>query len=131
MSGVLSEIADVAGEAAAVALAAQYGGTRVYIPARAGDGHWLVACVGRRAADLICAHFVADGSGQRIEVPLAGGGSYPQLRRTIARRVHELDREGKSEGVIAKAVGVTGRTVRRHRAAHRGSGKDSKQGSLF
>lgn len=130
LPGILVEIAEVAGEPAAIALAARVGGMRVYIPARAAEGHWLVDCVGRRAAEKICAHFAVDGSGQRIDVPLAGGGAYPQLKRAIARRLHELDRQGKSSREITQAVGVTQRTVHRHRAAHRG-GKNDKQGSLF
>lgn len=131
LSGILAEIADAAGEAAAVALAARVGGTRIYIPARVTDGHWLVECVGRKAAEKICAHFAVDGSGQRIDVPLAGGGAYPQLRRAIAKRVHDLDKQGKSSREISQSVGVTQRTVHSHRAAHRGGSKSDKQGSLF
>lgn len=129
--GILAEIAEVAGEPAALALAARVGGMRVYIPARAAEGHWLVDCVGRRAAEKICAHFAVDGSGQRIDVPLAGGGAYPQLKRAIARRLHELDRQGKSSREITQAVGVTQRTVHRHRAAHRADNKNQRQGKLF
>lgn len=131
LPGVLWEIADVAGEAAAVAVSARVGGTRVYIPARISDDHWLVECVGRAAAAKICAHFAVDGRGQRIDVPLATGGAYRQLRRAIAIRVHQLDKARKSAREIATAVGITQRAVHLHRAAHRGGRKDDKQGRLF
>lgn len=136
--GVLHEIAKVAGEAAAVALAAQVGGNRVYIPLPVNlhDRHWLVECVGRRAAEKIAAHYAGASAGARtgtyIDVPLGAGGAYPQLRRAIAKRVHELDKAGKSAREITRAAGITARTVHRHRAAHRGRKKsNSKQGSLF
>lgn len=127
LPGVLDEIAEVAGLPAAIAIAARTGGTRVYIPARAEDDHWLVDCVGRRAADKICARF----SGERIDMPLYHGGAYPQLRRAIAKRVHDLDRSHRSSREIAIQVGVTQRTVHRHRRAHRGDGDDDGQGSLL
>lgn len=131
LPGVLAEIATVAGEAAAVAIAARAGGTRVYIPAKAGDDHWLVEAVGRAAADKVCKLFVVDGArGQRVDVPLAKGGAYRSLRRAIAKRVHDLDKAGKSSREIARAVGLTQRGVHRHRAAHRG-GDRGGQGSLF
>lgn len=126
LSGVLKEIAQVAGEPAAVLIAARVGGARVYIPAKVSDGHWLVECVGREKAERLCRHFAVDGRGQRIDVPLGGGGAYPQLRRAIAKRVHDLDRGNVSARKIAGEVGVTTRTVHRHRRAHRGG-----QGSLL
>jgi hypothetical protein len=128
---VLVEIAEVAGEPASVLFAARTLGSRVYIPATVSDNHWLVECVGRKAADAICRHFAVDGRGAELDVPLGGGGSYPQLRRAIARRVHQLDQANKTSREIATSVGVTQRTIHRHRAAHRGGGKDDKQGSLF
>jgi hypothetical protein len=130
LPGVLAEIAVVAGEPAAALMAARVGGQRVYIPAKARDDHWLVECVGREKADLICRHFTVDGRGQRIDIPLAGGGAYGPLRRAIARRVHDLDMRGESARDIAAETGITTRSVHRHRAAHRG-GKDKRQESLF
>jgi hypothetical protein len=126
----LAEIAEAAGEAAAVMIAARQGGCYVYIPAKVDDGHWLVDCVGRRAADRICAHFAVDGIGARIYIPLYGGGAYPTLRRSIAKRVHDLHNDGASSAEISRRIGVTQRTVHRHRRAHRGGGEDD-QGSLL
>lgn len=130
LPGVLSEIAEVAGEPAAVLIASRVGGTRVYIPVKVSDSHWLVDCVGRQKADLICRHFAVDGRGSRIDVPLGGAGAYPQLRRALAKRIHDLDMAGGSVRKIVAEVRVSGRTVHRHRAAHKG-GKDKRQGSLF
>lgn len=126
LPGVLDEIAEVAGLPAAIAIAARTGGTRVYIPARAEDDHWLVDCVGRRAADKICTRF----AGERIDMPLYHGGAYPQLRRAIAKRIHDLDQAQLSSRQVAQQVGVTQRTVHRHRRAHRGDSSDG-QGSLL
>jgi DNA-binding NarL/FixJ family response regulator len=131
LPGVLGEIASVAGEAAALQLAAEKGGTRVYIPARCSEAHWLVNCVGRAAAEKMCAHFAVEGKrGAEIMLPLADAGAFPRFRRAMARRIHQLDRQGKSSSEIARAAGVNQRTVHKHRARHRG-GRKSDQGSLF
>jgi len=128
LPGVLAEIAAVAGEAAAFAISARVGGTRVYIPAKADEDHWLTEAVGPQAAAKICATL----GGDRHVIPLAAGGAYPSMRREIARHVHKLDQAGKSSAEIARAVGLTQRAVHRHRAAHRGGAKkNDRQGSLF
>lgn len=139
---IFAEIAEVAGEAAAVALIAQYGGTKVYVPARISARHWLVECVGRPAAEKICAHFATSAAGSRrgcqVELPLGNAGAYRQLRRRINRLIHQRLTEGRSENEIAAEVRVTTRTVRHHRAVHRGQSggsrcgaKNRRQGSLF
>lgn len=127
LPGVLAEIATVAGEAAAIAISARVGGLRVYIPAKVNDSHWLVEAVGREKADRICQQL----GGDRHVFPLASGGAYRSMARDIARRVHELDKAGKSSAEIARSVGLTQRAVHRHRAIHRGDRKDDRQGSLF
>jgi len=131
LPGVLAEIAAVAGEAAAMSISARVGGTRVYIPAHAPDGHWLVEAVGRDAADKVCKLFEVDSArGQRVDIPHGAGGAYRSLRRAIAKRVYDLDRAGKPSREIARTVGLTQRAIHRHRAAHRG-GSGGAQGSLF
>ncbi len=135
LPAVLQEIAEVAGETAALAIAARHGGRRVYIPAASkllagNDNYWLVECVGIELALKICKHFEVDGRGQRIEIPLHVGGTYRQFVRSIAERLHELDREGKSSTEIARQLGLTQRTVHRHRARH-GKRKDDRQGKLL
>jgi hypothetical protein len=131
LPGILQEIADLVGEQAALAVASHAGGVRIYFPAHAEDGHWLVRCVGREAADKICAHFAVDARrGQRVEIPLHVGGTYRQLIRAIAERVHKLDGENASSTEISRKVGITQRSIHRHRARHRGK-RDGKQGQLL
>ena len=131
LPGVLQEIAEVAGEAAALAIASRAGGTRIYLPAKAPDAHWLVQAVGRTHADALCNHFAVDGRGARLDVPLHVGGTFRQLQRAIAEVVHKMDDGSEaSSREIARKVGITQRTVHRHRARHRG-GQDPKQGRLM
>jgi hypothetical protein len=130
LPGVLAEIAELVGEQAALTIASRAGGTRIYFPATADDKHWLVASIGREAADKVCAHFAVDRRGQRIEIPLFVGGTFQQLVRAVAKRVHELDGDGASSSEIVRKVGITQRSVHRHRARHRGK-KDGKQGRLL
>ena len=131
LPGVLQEIAEVAGEAAALAIASRAGGTRIYLPARAADEHWLVQAVGRAHADALCDHFAVDGRGARLDVPLHVGGTFRQLQRAIAEVVHKMDDGSEaSSREIARKVGITQRTVHRHRARHRG-GRQPGQGRLL
>jgi len=131
LPGVLAEIAELVGEQAAIAIASRAGGTRVYFPAKADDKHWLVQSIGRAAADQVCAHFSVDERrGQRIDIPLYVGGTYRQMIRAIAERVHKLDEDGGTSSEIVRKVGLTQRSVHRHRARHRGK-KDGKQGRLL
>ena len=129
---LLQEIADIIGEAGATAIAARYGGTRVYFPTAASihEFHWLQQCVGAEAAKKLCDHFEVDGRGQRIEIPLYVGGTYRQFVRAVSERLHKMDQDGASSTEIVRKLGVTQRTVHRHRARHRGK-KDGKQGRLL
>lgn len=114
----LAEIAQVAGLDAALRLAEARGGTEVYIPAHAPDGHWLVEAVGREAADAICAHYAVgetQKSGWRMELPLGPVGTAAQIRRQVDRMISE----GRSEREIALATGYTGRGVRMRKAKAR------------
>lgn len=112
LPALLAEIAQVAGLDAALKLAEARGGTEVYIPATATDGHWLVETVGRSAANAICAHFTVHASGCRLELPLGPAGTAAQLRRQIDRMIAE----GRSEREIALAAGYTGRGIRLRKA---------------
>jgi hypothetical protein len=130
-SPALDELARIAGDVAVAQLVEEHGGTRIYIPAQAPEGHWLVALVGRAAADKLCAHYMQDGRGTHVVLPLGPhAGRHRQLQRAIAKRIHELDRAGKSASEIARAVRVHMRTVHRHRSAHRSDG-DDRQGKLL
>jgi hypothetical protein len=128
---LLAEIADVAGLPAALKLAKERGGVECYIPARAPDDHWLVQCVGREAADKLCAHFVAaiesdsgkSRHGVKILLPLGDSGTAADARR----RAREALDSGASLSEAARRSGLHQRTVQNIRARM----KDRRQGSLF
>jgi hypothetical protein len=128
---LLAEIAEVAGLPAALKLAKEKGGVECYIPARAPDDHWLVQCVGREAADKLCAHFVAaiesdsgrSRHGVKILLPLGESGTAADARR----RAREALDNGASLSEAARRSGLHQRTVQNIRARM----KDRRQGSLF
>lgn len=112
LPALLVEIAEIAGLEAALTLADRYGGNRVYIPRHAHDGHWLTLCVGRHAADLICAHF-AHPSGIELELPRG-----PALNRAERQaRLRKLIAQGLTSTEITRRLGITRRTVTRNRTA--------------
>lgn len=105
---LLRQIAEVAGAAAAVQLARDYGGTEIYIRKKLDTDHVLVRSVGMQSAALI---LDALGAGA-LEVPLGPSRYGEQLARAIAER----QKAGQSERQIARALSCHIRTVRRHRA---------------
>tara|TARA_R110000787_G_scaffold26344_27_gene73759 strand:+ start:704 stop:1093 length:390 start_codon:yes stop_codon:yes gene_type:complete len=108
---LLAELAGACGLAAALKLAEAYGGTRLHVPKRVNPAHPLFRALGPEAA----AWLVENYGGDRVDVPL-GPLANDRQRRTRIRRLIE---ENASERDIARAVGITDRTVRRHRAAIR------------
>lgn len=111
MTGTLARVAAAAGQAAAVALAAAYGGRRLYLPAHLPADHHLCRLIGFDAAMRLRS---ALGPGH-LDVPM---GRRPHADAT-ARAVADLSRRGRSAAAIAAALGVSMRTVRYHRARHR------------
>ena len=109
LPGVLGEIADVAGEDAACAVAQEYGGVRVYFPKDCSQNHWLAELVGHKAAILICRHFAGDITGININIPL-GFTSRDSIMR---RRIYALIDEGRSYRDIALMLRINQRTVER------------------
>ena len=141
LPGALAEIAEVAGLDAALKLAEARGGTEIYVPARAGDDHWLVATVGREAADVICRHFGIrpptdrgdrgrdyrdSNRGVRVSLPLGPRGSIRKIRATVERMIGE----GRSTNEIALACGYTSRGVEKRKARVRERAND-RQGRLL
>jgi hypothetical protein len=106
---LLAEIAEVAGLPAALAICDARGGQRVYFPARAPDGHWLVELVGRETADVLCAHFRSTARGG-IELLVPMG---PQKRIRFEAAV----RAGHSVPRAAAMAGVHVRHARRWQAS--------------
>jgi hypothetical protein len=128
---VLDEIARIAGEDAARAVAQEVGGVQVYIPPQPGPDHWLSKLVGIEDARKIADHFTAGFGGIRVEIPLHDTGFIARAQA----RCDAMILSGKhSERDIARACGYTIRSVRRRRAALRAAGHrpiDRRQGDLF
>jgi len=111
LPGVLALVAQAAGVKAAVAIAKARGGGRAYIPAPDAlhDKHWLAQAVGLEASVAIAK---ALGSGE-VEVPLGPfAGNRAQVWAAIERSLNA----GLSVEQAARQVGVTARTVRRHKS---------------
>lgn len=120
---VLAEIAQAAGIEAALKLARERGGTRVYIPARVREGHWLSETVGLAAAEAICQHFCTDGIGIYLVVPMARAA---QARRVLVQALEE----GLPADKAARRAGMHVRSAFRMRRRLKGR-PDRGQGSLF
>lgn len=113
LSGILAEIAHVAGEDAALAIARVRGGTNVYFPPVPDNDHWLCRLIGRDAAKAVCDRLTCGIGGLRADIPLGPNG-----RAATARaQVDAMLRTGRSERDIALATGYTSRQIRRRRAA--------------
>lgn len=110
LPGLLGEVAQVAGVRAALALASERGGTRAYIPSVATlhPGHWLAQAVGFEAAVRIAERW---GS-ETVAVPL---GPSSGSRASQWRKIRLGLQSGHSLAAIARAAGVTERTVLRHK----------------
>ncbi len=107
----LADIAGVIGLEAALRIAKLKGGARCYIPARAGEDHWLTSIVGRETANRLCAHYrVIPGSGTGLGVEI----TLPRGIHTLAkRRFYELRAQGVSVARAARECGAHLRTARR------------------
>jgi hypothetical protein len=119
MPDLLRRIERVAGAAAMLRVAHQFGGRDLYIPKRLEAGHKLVRAVGRTAADRIAAEL---GKGRHL-IPLGPGASWPRVRRAIRERLEK----GESVAAIAGKLGCHSRTVWRVRARW----AETRQGDLF
>lgn len=105
LPGVLGEIAEVAGDAAALKLARALGGTEIKLSARKGGK--LARIVGLDQAKAI----VEAMGPEKITVPMAG------MRGARGRREHaaRLMRDGASSTQAALACDIHERTARRIR----------------
>lgn len=124
LSGILGEIAEHIGREAALALAQAYGGRTIYLPARMAPDHEIAQAIGYEAA-LSLVH--AYGRGDFL-VPMGPTGHYVASRMETAKRIAQLNEQGKGAGAIAREAGVHERTVYRHRAVGR---PDPNQPGLF
>lgn len=126
LPGILAEIAAVAGEDAALKVAAVRGGTAVYFPPVPTNDHWLCRLIGRDEAKAVCERLTCGVGSIRIDVPTGPAGRAAKARA----QVDAMIREGRSERDIALATGYTGRSIRRRRLIVEGP-REERQLSLF
>lgn len=126
LPGILAEIAEAAGEDAALAIARVRGGTEIYVPPNPGADHWISRLVGLERAQAIADKLTCSLIGRRVELPLGPHGHAEQQRA----KVDALIREGRSERDIALATGYSIRGVRK-RVANIGRPPDERQLSLL
>ena len=103
LPGILGEIATAAGEAAALKLARERGGTEVQISARKDSA--FVGIVGQAAADKIVKAF---GNG-KVLVPMATARGQRGRREAAARMLAA----GRTQTEVALACDIHERTTRR------------------
>jgi len=132
LPAVMVEIAQAAGMEAAWAIVRAHGGTTVYFPRNAVEGHWLTELVGIAAARKICRHFGVANTGMRVLIPLARQGQQQE------RLVKALE-AGMSATAAATAAGMHERSAFRARKRLKEGGKlkprrkpvDDRQQELF
>ena len=100
LPGVLAEIAGLAGTRAALDLALALGGQPAHIPLpqNLSPDHPLAVAMGTRAGS-VCERF----GGESLYIPIA--------RRALCK---DLAAQGMTQSKIARRLGVSVRTVRRH-----------------
>jgi hypothetical protein len=111
LPGVLAEIAEIAGGAAALQVADAKGGlekVHIPLPGNLREGHWLVDAVGMNHAQAIARRL----GGAKIDIPF---GPFAGQRKRTHAAIRQGIAEGSSPAAIARATGVHQRTARRHR----------------
>lgn len=127
LPGLLGDIADIAGADVAFLIAESHGGTRVSIPPRALQDHWLTELVGFETADMICRELAtldAEGRLKGVQAEVLPKGPAALLKSARRRAQIALD-QGKSVREAARISGLHERTIWRMKA------DDGAQGSLF
>lgn len=105
LAGVLADLAEDVGRTGALALAREFGGTRVYVPESMTEDHRLAALLGVGPASRLSWRF----GGETIEIPL---GPYSRQGMTT-RAIERYLADGKlTHAEIAREVGCTERWVR-------------------
>lgn len=123
LPGILAEIAMVAGEDAAIAIAEARGGELTYFPPKPTADHWLSKLIGYDAALRVCDRLTAGVGPRRVDVPLGPAGREAKQQAKVDRMII-ADRSLRD---IVKATGYSKRQVQRRRAKIR----DDRQKELF
>jgi len=111
----LSDLVQVVGEKAAVALIGAKGGESIYVPGTVKDTHELARIMGLEAARALSDHL--GGRGVNVVLPRATTSEW-QLRR---QKTQALLSAGASESMIAREMKVTTRAVQRFKQRRRGT----------
>lgn len=109
LPGVLAEIAQIAGEEAAMAIADARGGTQIYVPPIPSNDHWLCRLIGRDQAKAVCDHLTAGVGPRRVDLPLGPSGRAARARAMVDAMI----KQERTERDIALATGYTARAIRR------------------
>lgn len=131
LTGLLAEIAEVAGEDAALAIARARGGTIAGIPAARNlrESDWIVQTVGMDKARRIAERLVSAEKGDRFKIPLgpeAGANAFFRAQRAA---ITEALESGASIGEAAQMAGASRNAVLKIKARLRRG--DDSQGTLF
>jgi hypothetical protein len=121
---VLQEISDIAGLNAALKVAEAKGGGRARFPVKVKPDHWLSKLFDEETADRIAFHFTSGQDTVEIDIPLGPAGTLAKLRQNMGRMLEA----GVSSDTIARATGMSRRTVLRNKAKLK---DDDDQGKLF
>ncbi len=78
-------VAEAAGLEAALRLAAEHGGTRIYVPKAAGPEHWLTLLIGPEGAAALCERI----GGENVTLPVDPNGGVKAMRRRAERALDE------------------------------------------
>lgn len=127
LPGLLGDIAEIVGPETALEIARAVGGTRISIPPRAKEGHWLTDLVGFDKADAICkglATLDPEGKMRGVSDELISLGPAALIKRAKAKAASALE-AGKSVTTAARESGLHERTIYRMKA------EDDRQGKLF
>ncbi|PRA86942.1 hypothetical protein CQ054_07020 [Ochrobactrum sp. MYb29] len=109
---VFETLEELIGYDLTIKLCRQHGGRDIYIPYSAADDHWLVLCIGREAADMLCKHFsVGVRSGTRLLLPMGKA----QEGQKSASLICTMTDKGRTANHIASALRIHVRTVYRAR----------------
>lgn len=124
LPGILGEIAEIAGEGAALQVAAAKGGLeKVHIPYAANlyPDHWLVKAVGAEKAAKIAE---ALGGDAKVDIPLGPlGGSRHRAKHALKKALGS----GSSTASAARLAGVHQRTARRAKMAAQAEPEETAQ----
>lgn len=119
LPGVIGIVADQLGEGAALRLAGEFGGQRLYIDRFPRQDHKIARAVGMEISRVLSAEF----GGENIEIPRAAA----VVDGSIYRR-DEILSSSESVNSLARRLGCTERRVRQVRSSAAG---DPRQWDIF